>query len=114
MEIYQLNRWVIVLALLNTLLIDKSVQAGTAYVERLLNVPIDSILKTIPNTSPLQCLLRCRRSQRCRRAGMQVDGDSPPVCVHLAGDEVDGGCYGDSCIRLNVLEEVDTNMKISK
>ena len=108
-------RWIIACSLANLISVGKNVQAGTAYVEKQTNVPLDSILKTIPSTSPSQCLLKCRRSQWCSRVGMRVEGDTTPVCVHLSGDEIDaGGCYGDNCIGLTLLEEVDANMKISK
>ena len=81
--------WVNVL--LCVFLNSKSVLCGHTYLEEVSVIPLTSILKRIQNKTFIQCLLRCKRSQDCKRAALQREGD----CLLLADGKIDVGPHCD-------------------
>ena len=90
-------------------------QIGNTYTEKEVHIPIDAIVKTIPSASSLQCVLKCRRSNTCKQAAMQLNGDSPSVCLHLNVDSFDNStCDGNNCsgVRVTLMEEFKPNITL--
>ena len=92
-------------------------QKGNAYKETQVRISLDSMIKTITKISPLQCLLKCRRSDRCEQAAMQTSGVSTPLCLHLSGD-VSGNatCDKGRCngVQVMLMEEFKPNVTLCK
>ena len=79
--------WVNVL--LCVFLNSKSVMCGHTYLEEFSVIPLTSILKKIPNTTYMQCILRCKRSRGCKRAAMQEERD----CLLLDDENIHAGSH---------------------
>ena len=90
-------------------------QIANTYTEKEVHIPIDAIVKTISSASSLQCVLKCRRSNTCKQAAMQLNGNSPPVCLHLKGVSFGNStCDGDDCsgVRVTLMEEFKPNITL--